>query len=436
MRTALPLFFVFLWSSQTVYASSLFELYEQAITSDPRLDISQEEVQLGEARYDQAVAQLLPQISMRATLSENQREDLQTSLDDRYKGEKYSLVVQQKVFDLDKWHNRNRYENLSAESKVRLLEKEVQVTSDLTERYLNALEKQDALELIVAEKNATGKQLELLKSRYKRQLSILTDVLEVEARLDGILADEIAANAQVEIAYEALSELVGDSVKGPLLGFVDELDFAEDSRTLDDWTALALKNNLGLQALNYRLRASEAGLRQAKAIDYPTVDLTLNAQKSDIGFENTEAARTETYVAALNFTLPLYLGGSGTAKKAENRALLNIAQHEYEEMRRKILKDVRASYLNRKSSWARISAAKKAVKSAAKSYEAQEKGFTYGTVTVVDVLDALRENYRFRKDFRQAQYDFIVNWVQLLGVTGSLSAGDVEKINSWQKVSL
>jgi len=417
--------------ASSAQAGEIQDLYEQTILSDPRLKVSASEVQIGEARYDQATAKLLPQVQFSSSWTDNQRKEVQSSAADHFKGEKYALVVQQKVFDLDAWHNRSRYESLSDESKARRLEQQMMVTTDLLDRYLDALAKQDALGLIVSEKNATQKQLEQLKKRYERQLAVLTDLLTVEARLDGILADEISAQADVEIAFEALSELVGQPIDTPLDGLDEARVATGDLGPLEYWVNEALANNASLQGLTYKVRAAESGLRQAKAADMPTVDITLSAQKSDIGFENSQAPRTENYVASLNFSMPLYLGGSGTARKSENRALLNIAQQDLEEARRKILKDVRAAYLKTKSGAARIKAAQKAVESSVKSYEAQQKSLQYGTVTVVDVLDALREKSRFEKDFRQAQYDYILNWVTLLNVTGMLSPEHISVIDSW-----
>lgn len=413
-------------------SSSLVELYEQAVESDPRLNVSRANKEVGAARYDQATARLLPQVSLSSTLTDNNRTLLQTGSSDHYKGEKYNLGVQQKLFDLNAWHDRKRYHHLSEESVARLVEKEIEVTTDLVARYLDVLAKQDAEELIVAEKNATKKQLELLKSRYKRQLATITDLLEVEARYDVMLADEIRARADVEIALETLSELVGRPIEDGLPKLAETIGDFGDIGNLDSWTDRALKDNPSLRSKAFQVRAQEAGLRQAKAVDYPTVDFALSAQKSDIGFENSQSSRTETYVASLNFSMPLYQGGSGSARKAESRALLRIAQFEYEEVRRNILKSLRASFLNTEASQARIIAAKNALNSAEKSYEAQEKGLTYGAVTVVDVLDALRERYRVRRDYRQAQYDYVTNWISLLGLSGELSASHVIQIDSWR----
>lgn len=415
-----------------VSAGSLYDLYQETLQADPRLSISQSETIVGEARYDQATAQLLPQVTLGGSWTANSREVVPTRSKDSYNGEKYNLYIRQQVVDFAKWHNRSRYKHLADSSSARRDQTSVEVKVDLLERYLDALSAQDSLELIVAEKKATDKQLQLLKSRYEKQLAILTDVLEVEARLDGIKADEIAAQAKVEIAFELLSELVNRPVVGPIPGLKEVIVLDDELATLDEWSDLAVKNNAGLLALHKEMQAAQSGLREAKAGDYPTVDLTLSAQKSDIGFENSQSSLTETYVATLNLNVPIYEGGHTSARKVEQRELFNIAQQEYDQAYRQTMRSIRQAYLNTKASWLRMDAADKAVVSAEKSYEAQQKGFEYGTVTVVDVLDALREQYRFRRDFRQSQYEAVLNWAQLLSYAGTLSDKHIQLIDSWE----
>jgi outer membrane protein len=318
---------------------------------------------------------------------------------------------------------------------IRLKEKEILVTNDLIARYLEALTTQDSLELITSEKRAIEKQLQLLKSRYKRQLAVVTDVLEVEARRDAIIADEIAAKAQEQIALASLAELLGRPVSGKIFGFMDNIHFDQDLKSSEQWTELALKANPNLIALTLQRQAAEAGLKQAKSIDLPTIDLTLSAQKSNIGYENTQSSENDTYVASLNLSLPLYLGGRGSASKAESRAQMNISQYEYEDARRKTLRRVHEAYLKTTASLSRITATERSISSSKKSYEAQQKGFKFGTVTVVDVLDALRNTYRIRRDHRQAQYDLVSNWIQLLNISGQLGPEHVELVNAWQKTA-
>ncbi|MGH1462405.1 MAG: TolC family outer membrane protein [Neptuniibacter sp.] len=421
--------------SACVSADTLYDLYQQTLESEPRLQISSEEIEVGYAQYKQAESALLPQVSFRASWTDNQRKLLQNDTNEHYKGERYNLTVQQTVLDLNKWYNRSRYEKLSDATELSYEAKKIEVVGDLVSRYLDVLASQDTLALVQAEINATEKQLELLKSRYEHQLAVLTDLLEVEARLGGIKAEEISVQARLDIALEALSELVGRPVYGPIPDIMQDIPIATELKSLDLWIKDALVNNPLLLSLNENVRAEEARLKQSKSERLPTVDLSLSAQKSDIGFENSASNRTETYVASLNLNVPLFMGGRVSAQKSESRAYLNIARLQYDEARRSVLKDLRASYLNTNASWTRISAAKNALTSAGKSLEAQEKGFSYGTVTVVDVLDALREKFRFQRDFRQAQYDFIMNWVQLMSHSGTLSDKHIELIDSWAESS-
>lgn len=406
-------------------------LYLDALRSDPRLNISRAEVQVGEARLDQATAQLLPQASVGASWTENDRRVVNANQRDSYKGERYNIVIQQEVFDLAKWYARNAEEQLAAGSLARFAQTESEVTVDLVELYLAAMSAQDDLELTESELRTTEKQLQQLRSRYKRQLAVLTDVLEVEARVDGIRADKIAAQAQVQISLESLSELVGRPITAALPALDQELAVLLPLNQ-EEWLNSAVANNPGLKALQREIDSALEGVKEARAGHYPTVDLTLSGQKSNIGFENSSTSRTETYVASLNLSVPLYQGGGTEARKREQKARLSIAQQRYDRAYRETLRQVREAYLNTVASQSRMTAADKAVKSAEKSYQAQQKGFDYGTVTVVDVLDALRELNRFRGDFRQAQYDLVRNWMQLLSFAGALNSEHIIQLDGWE----
>jgi outer membrane protein len=82
-----------------------------------------------------------------------------------------------------------------------------------------------------------------------------------------------------------------------------------------------------------------------------------------------------------------------------------------------------------------VDANHKAVVSAERSYEAQQKGFEYGTVTVVDVLNASETLYEARRDYRQAYYDLMVQGLTLSQVAGEFSSEKVSEINGWLDAS-
>lgn len=404
------------------------DLYKETLSSDPRLAVSAAQVDVGKAQARQALAKLLPQISASAQWTANKREP---GADEHYNGEKYALTLSQSVLDKSRWDGLKRYRYLEEQRSLEYQDTRDSVAVDLLERYTQVLAAQDNLELIEAEEEAISKQLEQLRSRYKRQLAVLTDVLDVEARLDGVKAEIISAQNGVSIAREALTELVGRDVNEELQGFSKSLSYHEGGRTLAQWIKLAGTNSPALLALGAEVDAGRASVSEARAGHLPTVDLALSAQKSDIGFENSSTGVTETYVASLALNLPIYSGGQVSASTDEAHAQLVVSQKRLEERRRALIKMVREAFLNTESSWARIAAAEKAVNSARKSYDAMQKGFELGTVTVVDVLDALRDEYQFRRDYRQAQYDFVNSRIALLKSAGVLSREDIAELDGW-----
>lgn len=417
-------------ASQT-QATGLWDLYQETLASDPRLAVSAAESQVGKAQSRQAFAQLLPSVSASIQYSDNFRRVLTNDTEDNYKGEKYVLSVSQPLFDMATWQNNKRYEYLAEGAELGYQDTKSRTAVDVLERYVTVLAAQDNLELIRAERDAIGQQREQLKSRYKRQLAVLTDLLEVEARYDGVKADEIDALNQVAITRAALAELVGRDVTEPLNSFDAVIDYQEGGQSLDHWINVAVANSALLLSLKAEVDAGQAEVRQSRASHYPVVGLNLTAQKTNIGTDNSPESDTETYSAGVSISVPIFNGGGDSARVDESHARLVIAQKRFEERRRAVLKSVREAYLNTEASWQRIAAADKAAKSAKKSHQAMEKGFEYGTVTVADVLDALREEYQFRRDFRQAQYDFAANRMALLQIAGVLSQDDIKEIDSW-----
>tara|TARA_B110000208_G_scaffold190130_1_gene253262 strand:- start:409 stop:1731 length:1323 start_codon:yes stop_codon:yes gene_type:complete len=410
-------------------AATLSSLYIEAINSYPSLIISGAQQLAGEARVRQAQGQLLPQISISGSTNRTRFNDAnQTS----FNGENYSVRLTQSLFDIGKIETKNFY-RLGADKLEENYNAELSVISiDIIERYVAVLSAEDKVQNVEAEKELVTRQLQGLRSQYKRQLAVITDVLEIEARLDGLDAQVIDATNGVAISREHLAELIGRIVDEPLARFKEnvfvELSHKED---LQYWLNASLASNSVLAALKNGIRAARSDVRQAKSGHYPVVDLQLSAQRTNIGSANAQAQETESYVAAVNFTVPIFSGGTTTAVTAEKGAILIEAKAVYEGERRKIVKQVREAYLNTKANVANLAASKKAILSAKKSYEAMSKGYKYGTVTVVDVLDSQKEVLRNYSQYRKYQYDYCVNWITLMSLSGKDSFDNINIASSW-----
>ena len=107
------------------------------------------------------------------------------------------------------------------------------------------------------------------------------------------------------------------------------------------------------------------------------------------------------------------------------------ARKNFELQRRESIRETRASYLNVIAGISRVKALNQALSSTQTAAEAAQAGFEVGTRTAVDVLLALRETYRAKRDYSRARYDYIVSTFRLRQAAGTLTAQDIAEINRW-----
>ena len=415
---------------QNIYAVDLVTLHKETLASSPSIAGSAADVELTKARARQALGDLLPQVSFTAKGTNTHYESITTEED--YNGESYQLSLTQDLFNKAKFNSKQTSDNRVSEAEENYLSMVANISVDLLERYTDVLSAEDVFSQITSEKELTARELESQKSMYERQLASLTDVLDIEARLDSLSADEIAAKNTVAITRAALGELVGYDVTSPLSGFRESFEYADfEGRDKDYWVDEGLRFNHQLKGLKKKIQGAETGIKSASAAHYPTLYLQLAASQSNIGYENASTEEYESQVASINLSIPLYSGGKTNARVREMEAQLYKTNAQYEENKRLVLNKIQEAYLNVSANVASIKASSKAISSAQKSFDAMEKGYKYGTATVVDVLDAKREVLKKQIDYRKKQYDYAVNYLNLLSLTGQFSDESINQVNNW-----
>jgi outer membrane protein len=411
-------------------AVNLASLHKEMIESSPKITAAVAQVEVSKARARQTLGTLLPQISFTGVGNRTHYESVIT--EDSFNGERYQLSFTQDVFNKAKFENKTISDSQVVEAEENYLALVSAVSVDLLERYVAVLSAEDVLSQIVLEKKLTENQFKSLKSMYQRQLALLTDVLDVEARLDSLAADEISAKNMVAVTRSALGELVGYDVDSALSAFNHSIKYANiQGKVSSDWVEQGLTNNHELKALRQQIKAAKLEVKKASSGHLPTAFLKLEANKSNIGFENSSSSTNKSYVASINLNVPIYSGGSTNARQREMRAELKRSNAIYEEKKRLVAKEIQEAYLNLSANVATISASDKAISSAEKSFEAMEKGFKYGTTTVIDVLDAKREVLNQEISYRKKQYDYATNWLNLLRLSGQFNVASIYQVNSW-----
>ncbi|EJM13335.1 type I secretion outer membrane protein, TolC family [Pseudomonas sp. GM18] len=415
--------------SASTYSTDLMQLYREARLEDPKVLASYARAKAGQEHQREALGSLLPQISLNAGQNRiHQENDL---VQRSYDSEIYSLVLRQYLYNKAAWENYQKFKSLAKQSESEALETQAEATVELAQRYFAALAAEDELELVKAERQTTQKSLDRVNALYEKQLAMITDQLDLKARVDLLAAQELDARNQASITREALAEIVGRPVKEKLNRIRDDVQLQVSAQSLESWVREGIEQNPALKANQSGVEAAGAALRSGKGGHYPTVSLTLSAQQTNEGYNNSLAPRTDSYVAGIGVQVPLYSGGSTSARVRGLYQDQIVAEQQLESVQRQVVKEITTAYLTANSSAEKISASRHALASAQLSRVAAEKGLSYGMVNAVDVLTSVRNEFRARRDLLKTQYDFVTNVFTLNRWAGKPPVEGVENVNAW-----
>jgi outer membrane protein len=261
-------------------------------------------------------------------------------------------------------------------------------------------------------------------------LIAITDVQEAQAAFDLATANEIQAVNQVDLALEALREVIGEYAQQlePLGERMPLL--SPDPTDIEVWTQQALTQNLEIEAQRALVRQAAEEIKRQRAGHYPTLDIvgSYGEQSSGGRFGATEIDFT---ALGLQLNVPLFSGGLVSSQVREAAHRYQESLQVLEQTARGIQRRTRDAYLGVESGISRVKALKQAVLSNQTSVEATKAGFEVGTRTTVDVVAAEQGLFRARRDYARARYDYLVNALRLRQAAGSLSQLDLLEVNTW-----
>ncbi|MGD8216639.1 TolC family protein [Pseudomonas thivervalensis] len=413
----------------STFSTDLMQLYREARLEDPQILASYAQAQAGQEHQREAMGALLPQLSFNAGSNRiHQESDLvQRSFD----SESYGLVMRQYLYNKTAWENYQKFKSLARQSESQALDTQAEASVELARRYFTALAAEDELQLVRAERLTTQRSLDRINALYEKQLALITDQLDLKARVDLLSAQELDARNQASLSREALAEIVGRPVKERLNRIRDDLALQVSAHSLETWVRDGMALNPALKANESGVEAAGAALRSGKGGHYPTLSLNLSAQQTNEGYNNSLAPRTDSYVAGIGIQVPLYSGGSTSARVRGLYQDQVVAEQQLEAIRRRVVKEITNAYLTANSNGEKIGANRLALESAQLSRVAAEKALSYGMVNSVDVLASVRNEYRARRDLLKTQYDFLSNVLILNRWAGKPPAESIENVNGW-----
>ena len=418
-------------TSSLAVGESLEDFFSAAIDFSPRLRIAEEGLNIGRARERQAEGQLQPQVSANASLTSNNRNSFTQfgqPVSEDFDGERFSLRFSQILFNWQAFAARRRATQIENQLEAEYYYELAFLLSDVAERYLSVLLAGDSLTSIASEVEAVENQLEQIRSLFDLQLAQITDLRQAEASLVATQAEQLRLEAELAIAQEALRAVTGIEV-GPLRVLEEDAMLPEPTNGMEYWVEMAERNNQQIRARRFALEAAEEFVSESRGAYMPSVSFFAQRQDSNVGFDNRFLGDTNNTFIGVDVTIPIYAGGSNRARESEARSQRNIAENELRQTELDANASVRSAFLQVQSNRLLAEAAQRLVESTRLSSEAAQEGFALGTVTNVDVLNALRDQFQAERDFQRARYEQINSLLVLKREAGTLNASDLAEIS-------
>lgn len=439
MKTLKPMmaFAALLCASPALHAENLLDIYRQALEADPQVKAAQMQIMVGEAQTGQALSAMLPQITASANWSTNQqRREIQFRNGDtghaneHYYGTRYVVSLNQTLIDFAKYWNWRRAKKVEDQFAAENQDTLNQLIYDVIDRYFKVLETEDQLAFSQSETRASEKRLTQVKKLFEKRLVKITDLYSVEARFTRNQAEELEAFKNVEVAREALVQLTGKMPES-LQGLGGGIEYKPLEGEIDEWLKVAQSHNPAILAKASAVKAADDNVTAQQARHLPVVDLQLNYYSTNTGYQSSNIGETETQVAAINVSVPIFSGGEIWYGTKEAKYKLAISRYDREDTLRKVVKETRDAFLSTNANYKRILATEKALKAATKSREAMEKGFSYRMETMNDLLDAQQDEFKMQKELSRARYEYIRNKTRFLYAVGTIGEENLEEINAW-----
>ena len=415
-------------------AENLMQVYQQARLSNPELRKSAADRDAAFEKINEARSPLLPQLGLGAdyTYSNGYRDANGVNSN----ATSASLQLTQTLFDMSKWRALTLQEKAAGIQDVTYQTDQQTLILNTATAYFNVLNAIDVLSYTQAQKDAVYRQLDQTTQRFNVGLVAITDVQNARSQYDTVLANEVTARNNLDNAVEQLRQVTGNYY--PELASLNVDGFKTNKpQAVNALLKEAENRNLSLLQARLSQDLAREQIRLAQDGHLPTLGLTASTGVSDTSY-NGSKTNTSQYddsnmgqnKIGLNFSLPLYQGGMVNSQVKQAQYNFVGASEQLESAHRSVVQTVRSSFNNINASISSINPYKQAVVSAQSSLDAMEAGYSVGTRTIVDVLDATTTLYNAKQQLANARYTYLINQLNVKSALGTLNEQDLVALNN------
>ncbi|HRK02380.1 MAG TPA: TolC family protein [Oligoflexia bacterium] len=272
-------------------------------------------------------------------------------------------------------------------------------------------------ETLIHEQDAKNLEIQLslskkreneLAERKKIGRSRASELLAVQVAVANLEAQSSSLDALIQSAREKLSYLTGLDRTVKLND-----DALISDRSSHEVSALSrylarVENRPEIAALLQQLEAAEEGVAIARGQHLPSADVFGNYY-----LKRTGVNEGQDWDVTARLTLPIFSGGSVLSQVEEAASSKREADLRLANARRVAEQQIRSLWAAVRASQKQMSTLKKALDLAERNYRLQDKEYSLGLVTNLDVIQALNAFYDTRRSYDRVRFQTKLEFIRL-----------------------
>jgi outer membrane protein len=416
--------------SQAAQAADLLQVYRDAVSNDAVIASARAALAAGEERSVQGRAGLLPTIAFGGSNSRVNASSGAYSSD--YNSNNYALTLTQPLVRMANLEVYRQGKLSVAVSQAVYAQAQQDLITRVAQAYFDVLAAQDSLAFLKAQEAAISEQLASAKRNFEVGTSTITDTNEAQARYDLAIAQQIAAQNDLDVKNAALQQIIGKppgalSMLRPGLKLTAPVPIQ-----IEPWVSSAEQANFGVLTQQLTLEIAQREIVRNRDGHLPTVDLVASRSRTNQGGTslNTTSGTADATSVGVQWSIPIFSGFAVTSKVREAIALEDKARSDLENAKRTAAQSARSSYLGVNSGLAQIKAYEAAEISSQSALESNRLGYQVGVRINIDVLNAQQQLYSTRQLLAKARYDTLLAGLRLKSAAGTLKEEDLAQINA------
>jgi outer membrane protein len=423
------------FASLNAHAIDLLQVYKEALANDAQYASARATLAAGQEKAPQGRAGLLPTVGLSGGYNRSNSDTSAGGVEastPTFSTKGYTLSLSQPLFRMANWETYQQGKLSVAASEAQFAQAHQDLIVRVSQAYFDVLTAQDALASVQAQKVAITEQLASAKRNFEVGTATITDTHEAQARYDLAVAQEFAAQNDLEIRRSALQQIVGKPA-GELATLRPGVQLnPPEPALIDKWVGSAEQQNYSVVGQQFAVEIAQREIGKSRAGHYPTVDLVASRNHSNPSWTRDApgGATTNSNSIGVQVAIPLFSGFAVTSRVRETIALEDKARSDLENARRTAAQGARQAFFGVNAGLAQVRALEAAEVSSQSALESNRLGYQVGVRINIDVLNAQQQLFTTRQNLAKARYDTLMNGLRLKSAAGTLKEEDVVEVNA------